>query len=111
MTEFPLRFQLYARSHGREAQAQLCADGHDHGPFFDWIGARWDEWATGLDHGPSVSSDDDHAAFDAWLTDRAVECVTGRGSSAPPPGHAPGGPVAPSARACSDDARAALPPR
>lgn len=75
MTDFHSRWVAYARSHGREPEAQLAYDrerwpGGSLAGYTIWIGARWREWADQANRDRMRLTDADHAAFDAWLTER-----------------------------------------
>ena len=69
------RFVAYARTNGNTPDAQAAADrdrfpGGPMAGFTTWLNARWRDWATEAGHDLVRLSAADHAAFDAWLTER-----------------------------------------
>lgn len=79
-TRFTTRYTAYASSYGRTPRAQLAHDakewpGGKMAGFTLWIRARWEayarehpEWWKEVCARNGFKTDEDHAAFDTWLT-------------------------------------------
>lgn len=81
MTDFQPRYIAYARSHGREPEAQLAHDrerwpGGANTGFIVWVSRRWREWANQTDTDLGHRTDAHHIEFDAWLGDRTDRLYT-----------------------------------
>ena len=68
-----VRYQAYAAAHGRQPLDMLSHDrrrfpGGRMAGFLVWLDAQWREF--GVDVGARSITDGEHAAFDAWLTER-----------------------------------------
>ena len=69
------RYVAYAKAHGTPDQDAMLAQDRERYPgccmtgYVVWIGERWTEWlkATGRRR---PLTEEDHAAFDAWLSER-----------------------------------------
>jgi len=78
VTDWNPRFVAYARSHGNSPEAQLELDaeqwpGGKMAGFVLWISERWREWRSDNRRGrDDFLSNEDHASFDAFISEFAV---------------------------------------
>jgi hypothetical protein len=78
VTDWNPRFVAYARAHGKSPEAMLEADretwsGGKMAGFMLWMSERWREWRSINRRGrDDVLSNEDHASFDAFISEFAV---------------------------------------
>lgn len=68
------RYANYCLAHGALSADEMVArdtkahPGGKMGGFIIWIGARWRDWERETGWNGAHHTEEDHAAFDAWLT-------------------------------------------
>lgn len=70
------RYLAYCRAQGTPDPDAMIERDHERWPggpmtgYILWIRERWAEWATANKRDRNHLTDEDHAAFDAWLADQ-----------------------------------------
>ena len=66
------RYRAYCIANGASSKDEMWARDGNGVPYILWISGKWEEWDKLVGHNGKVHSEEDHAAFDTWLSESVL---------------------------------------